>query len=401
MTNKTFLVVSALILVIGWFYYTDNISVSQNQIDYVTELKSCDVFELQDQKLDCWYGVIKKVHNQEGTGRAFVVFDYLYENEPMFVETGCHLHSHRVGDFTYYDNYVKTRDLDSIEFPDGSQVCGYGFYHGFFEHLIQDEPNAEYVDNLCNYFDERLSDIMPAIRITCYHGSGHGFALAEVDEGDLSNWGNYNGIIAEPLRLCEELQADEGEKEECRQGVFNVLVLWMEIGEYGLTYDWDYPFTLCETQEEINKQACYYEMGQKMDTVSNFDIEKAMEVLNRVPDKQFIPMLLENSIGGFLQTTLVNNAEFDYMEKCVTFEGELERECIKGIVSGLFEHGDPGDEYKKVIAVCTQDYLEESHKNICFTELETRFAKFYSNAEREVVCDDQPNREDLGVFCAI
>lgn len=360
---------------------------SANTVNVAEKLVACEQFTNDTQKLDCWYEVMRVVHNKKGTAAAFEVFNTLYENEPMFVNTGCHLHAHRIGDYTYYDNYVLNGDLDAIEFPDGSQVCGYGFYHGFFEHLIQDKPDPGYVAELCEYFDNRLGERMPGMRITCYHGSGHGFALAEVDEGDLSHWGNYTSIIEDPLRLCEQLtEADEGEREECRQGVFNVLVLWMESGEYGLTYDWEDPFWICRDQAEINKHSCYYEVGQKMDRVSDRDLDRAIEVIDAIPDEEFKGMLLHTAVAGFLQSTLTEDAQYQYMEQCVELEEGLQSDCIAGIVGGVIEHGDPGDEHVKSVELCSLEYLNDTQRAVCFDNIGWRLRKFYPDEQIAQIC---------------
>lgn len=367
-------------------------AITASNVDVEAELALCERFENEAQKLDCWYEIMRTVHNKEGTAAAFEVFNTLYENEPLFVRTGCHLHAHRIGDFTYYDNYVLTRDLDAIDFPDGSQICGYGFYHGFFEHLVQDNPEPEYVTELCNYFDNRLTSRMPGIRITCYHGSGHGFTLAEVDEGDMSHWGNYDSIIEKPLELCSQLsEASEGEMEECRQGVFNVLVLWMESEEHGLTYDWEDPFWLCADQEYINKNSCYYEVGQKLDGVSGHSIERTMEVLEDIPDQEFVGMLLSTAVAGFLQRTITTDTQFEYMEACVEMHTDLQHDCIGGVVAGLMEHGNPGKEHVKAIEICSVPYLNDTQRNQCFDELGGRLKKFHSDDIIYTMCMQTEN----------
>lgn len=350
-------------------------------------LAECEQYTESPRKLDCWYQVMRTVHNTEGTAAAFEVFNTLYEHKPMFVETGCHLHAHRIGDFSYFDSYLETRDLEQMEFPAGSQVCGYGFYHGFFEHLIQDNPNTEYVKELCDRFDARLSSSMPAMRITCFHGSGHGFALAEIDEGDMGHWGDYEGIIKDPLLLCGELDARPNEQEECRQGVFTILVQWMETGEYGLSYDWEDPFWLCEKQSEINKKACYKEVGQKMDGVSNWNIDNALAVLADIPDQQYVGMLLHTMLASSLQRTITTDTQFDYMERCATVRSELQEDCVRGVVAGLMEHGMPGEEHMKAIEICSVDFLTEEQRSICFNELENRLKKFHSNERIQNICE--------------
>jgi len=360
----------------------------QKSVPLSEAFSNCESYpKRSDAILDCWYQVLHEYHNAGGVAAAFVAFDYLYENKVYFAETGCHLHAHRIGDFAFFDSFLIHHDLDKLSFPEGSQVCGYGFYHGFIEHLIQDNPSPQYVREVCDYMDKRLSGMMPLIRITCFHGSGHGFALAEVDEGDITIWGDYEKIINVPLQLCGELQAEESEISECYEGVFNVLVSWMETGEYGLSYNYQDPFWICVNQHTEYKWPCYYEVGQKLDFASQYSVKNAVAIVSQISDEGYDQRLLQLAVGNFLQSRNSATAHIEYLSDCFEIEDRYLPSCVQGLVAGVVEHGNPGDEQKKAVEICSHELVGGYIQRGCYEEVFGRLTKLYPKTRVTALCN--------------
>ncbi|MBI4093702.1 hypothetical protein HY417_01955, partial [Candidatus Kaiserbacteria bacterium] len=252
--------------------------------DLNRQIDACSA-EHSARAIDCWYGLINAALEHDGITGAMEVFSKIYEQQPLFASTGCHKHAHFVGDQVYYKLYRGTNDIRAIDFPQSSTACGYGIFHGFMEHLIQDNPDIPFVTEICTYLKERYSTVMGDIGTICYHGSGHGLMLAEAERVPKSGWGLVSFFTSTPARTCEALpEASSREIEECREGVYNVLVDWMEQTQYGFAYDEKNPFRICETEPRAWHQACYYEMAQKLDRVSSRDPVLLATLVSRIQD---------------------------------------------------------------------------------------------------------------------
>lgn len=351
-------------------------------------LSVCERLETSDERIDCWYDIVRKAYKKDGSEQAFAVFKVLYENSDEFKSSGCHRHAHRIGDTAYYEAYLAHKDIKKMNFPDLAKVCGYGFFHGFIEHMVQDRPQPDFVKESCEYLDESLTSTMPAIRITCFHGSGHGYALAAVDHADTSSWGDANALIGDSLILCEQTATRENEVEECKEGVFNVVVEWMADEDYGLKYDYNDPFWLCREQARENLQACYYEMAQKTDRVAEYDVIKAAELAQSIEAKEYSGMVFSVSLAGIMQSQLPMDRQYEYIVDCRNIHKSLMNNCIQAIISGMFEHGNPGEEHVKALELCDWDELVDDEKGKCYESVVNKLERFNSNMQIEQICEE-------------
>jgi len=188
-----------IILLVGLFAVSGESKAAQ-------ESRHCEEsFTGNTQKIDCWLEIIKDEFHKEGIKSAFDVFTDIYRTYDVFANTGCHQHAHRVGDFSYYFDYLSHRDISKMDFPQSTTSCGYGFFHGFLEHLIQDNPDPSFVIETCEYLTANLKERMPAIDYTCYHGSGHGFTLAQADYLTKSSQWTPALFTGEALDKCESM----------------------------------------------------------------------------------------------------------------------------------------------------------------------------------------------------
>lgn len=363
---------------------------------YDAAIQTCAIEKTNEtERIDCWYSVMRDIFDEKGTAAAFETFVDIYNEYPDFANTGCHRHAHRIGDMSYYFDYMTHRDLGKVDFPKKASTCGYGFYHGFFEHLVQDIPDINFVTETCNFLEESIFENAPAIQQTCYHGSGHGFVLSVVDTlTDPKDW-SPDAFTREPLEFCDALpEADERERAECRQGVFNVLVDWMDDGEYGLTYNSESPFHFCERQTKEHKPDCIYEMAQKIDRLSDFDPRKMVAFAQQVSDPSLQDMIM--SVGGaaLVQHDPIGDKS-NLLAACLEIEGALREGCIKGILGGMVEHGVTGD-YTTAVNFCESDMLEDADRTTCYEELFRKLSRFETRDSIEGMC----SKKDLAPrFC--
>ncbi len=343
-------------------------------------------FQNDEEKINCWYDLIRKKFSKEGTEAAFTLFERIYRDYDTFSNTGCHRHAHNVGDMAYYFDYLNHEDITKTEFPRNASTCGYGFYHGFFEHLIQGNPRVEFVTEICEYAKVALLPVAPAIAQTCYHGSGHGFVLAEA--GRLTNpedW-NIKTFTGAPLNSCESLpEAGEKEIKECRQGVYNVLVDWMADEEYGLSYDSEKPFAVCDLEKYDRQPDCYYEMSQKLDGVSGQDPIKAVAIANSAKRADLRGSIVSVALAGMVQHDPKGDQN-RLLLSCQGVIGVLKDSCIAGIVGGLIEHNTALGDYSNALNFCAGETLNEDESKTCYRALGANIQRFKTLEELGFSC---------------
>lgn len=367
----------------------------------IQRLEACNTPSLTvAAKIDCWQDIMREKFDAEGTAAAFSVFEIVYQNYPDFAETGCHRHAHRVGDMAYYFDFLTHRDISQVEFPKGATACGYGFYHGFFEHMIQDRPDPTLVEEICEYAKEHMVDVAPAIGQTCYHGSGHGFLLARVDEILAEHqWDDVDAFIMRPLEQCEQLTGiTETELRECREGVYNVFTDWMATGEYGLSLDKEDPYALCKEQTYERQKDCYAEMSQKLDWFSDFDPKKMVRVVQATPREDLHELMLGVGVAGLIQHRPLEN-QSDLLEACMSIEKDsLRHHCMFGIIGGLVEHSTPGSDYQGAITFCALPAVLEQDRRLCYREVLTKLERFLTQSEIQQRCQKNTLPEQVCEF---
>lgn len=344
----------------------------------------------ESQQIECIFRVIERELIDHGMSPAMALFSRAYADFPSFVGQGCHKQAHRVGDIVYARLYTPEQGIDILDFPQETTACGYGFFHGFLEHLIQDRPDPAFVDTTCSRLDERLGSQMQAIRNICFHGSGHGFALAHAETLPRSAWGNVRAFTVAAAANCDKLtQADTRSKEECREGVFNVLVEWMSLKQYGFTFDNEHPFRACDEGPKSLQSACYYEMAQKLDGLAERDPVKLASIVERIPDERLRNMSFQVGIAGIVQNTILEEeASARILSACATLDEEFFKGCLGSYINGLYEHGAPQKEYIRALDLCQLDVIVSGgYASQCYSLVSERLQRFYTPDEQKRICE--------------
>ncbi|MFT7507311.1 MAG: hypothetical protein ACI92I_000454 [Acidimicrobiales bacterium] len=361
------------------------------------EAEACDAINIQQSlKIDCWMSIIQETFQESGTQGAFDDFIYIYTNFETFANTGCHKHAHRVGDLAFYYEYLSHGDLSLVEFPMNATTCGYGFYHGFIEHLVQNTPTSKYVDEICPYLTSTIKTVAPAISQTCYHGAGHGFLIAQADVLiDPREWSIVN-FITVPLQRCDSLlQSTDSERKECYLGVFTVLTEWMFDNEYGLVYDRQYPYVHCDLLiNPLHQEACYYETTQKFDYISNYNLKNTKKLIESGDRADIEEHLYEIALTGFIQRDTGTDG-LDFLHTCKeVFENEIAM-CIRVVIGGLIEHGPAQIQYKQVNQFCSNKILSPDEKRICIDAYAHKLERFNTKDEIQNMCSEGYLMKDL------
>lgn len=339
----------------------------------------------QPQQEDCWQASIDQALSKDGVGAAFQVVKKLYKTEPGFIVDGCHLQAHRLGEAAY-GLYLKNPSLDRLKIDASSVSCGYGFFHGFLEHLFRANPDIGQGRQFCRYLIERLSSEVPAIRLNCYHALGHGFVN---EPPQPSAWGNPQAMVNLALERCEEVSPshDVHETNECLQGAFNVLGDWIAAKKYGINPP-DNSMWLCPEQKSKPRQmACYYELSMRIKNLHAQDIATIYQTyVKDITDLEAQKLIINNSSAGLIERAMAQSSYNNFVEMCLRLPDQLDLKCVGGILGGIMAQAEPGIEYVKALKTCAEANLSERYRDYCYQRLGESLRRFYSLEKVIQIC---------------
>lgn len=320
------------------------------------------------EKQQCWDEALSSALDQKGIQGAFAEFLKLYKTDAEFVTSGCHVHAHRIGD-VYYEVYAsKLKTLQGIELPVETMACGYGFFHGLFEHFFRKYPNIALVRDICDDLDARYGRSIPLIRINCFHGAGHGLIA---DPPDPARWGKPQELISQPLSLCDAISPNPSETYACADGIFNVVSSWMGDEKYGMKIDTINPFWLCSSLAPKYQESCYYEQIMVMTEFEHRDmVAIAKKYIVPIQDRGIAQRTMFSLAAAFLQKDVVLPSHTHLLQACRQMPQYLQRGCIEGVVNGFIAHGEPGKEKEKASAFCNDRAMTAVEQRICFDYLQ-------------------------------
>lgn len=346
-----------------------------------------------EAEIDCIFGDLKGTLLEGDIATGMSIFDAAYRDFPSFAETGCHKQAHRVGDTVYY-NYTIARGIDikGMSFPQITTACGYGFFHGFLEHYTQDHPTPAVITDTCEYLRSAYGKDMGDIGQTCYHGSGHGLEYAQSEKVAKADFGKARMFVDVPLAQCQALsKANASEKEDCQEGVFNVIVNFMVDNNFGFSYPKD-PMGWCKEAAPGNERPCIAEVSQKFDSFSGMDPVKLREIVKSAPNEELSAVAFQTGVAGIIQQRVTKGNGYDEtLTQCMKLDNTYFRFCADSIIHGLFEHGEPQVEYKKPLAMCKDPRIaEKGFEKECYNDIISRMPRFYSPEQRIKICAEFP-----------
>jgi plastocyanin len=340
-------------------------------------------------KQACWEEVLTKALENDGAKESFKLFTKLYESDQEFASSGCHWYSHKIGD-TAYAEYLKHKDFGKVEFPAESVYCGYGYYHGFLEHYLRDNPDLDNAHQICEDLIANRSDDLPRIRFNCYHAIGHGFVPEPTDIG---LWGDPQSLIEPGLEACRTL-GEKDIRQECMQGAFNVITDWIWNNQYGLFPDEDDPLWLCRNQAgEEEESACYYELSMKLDIYSGGNIvDTYSRYVSDIGSEEISKTIIISAAAGIMQRAVVEDDHTHFIYECRSLPETFRKSCLIGIIGGFMAHGEPTREYIKSLSFCRLNELSPTEKETCYDTMLRTFKEVYRKEKVADLCKDiDPN----------
>ncbi len=315
----------------------------------------------------CWEETLSDALETRGIAGAFKEFSRLYKTDTDFIRSGCHVHAHRIGDEFFQAYASKLRKLEGIELPVETMSCGYGFFHGLFEHFFRKYPDVELARAICDDLDSRYSKTIPLIRINCFHGAGHGLIA---DPPDPSSWGNPKSLVAGPLALCAQISHIPDESHACIDGIFNVVSSWMGDAKYGMSIDAADPFWLCESVPDVAKESCYYEQIMVMSEMENRDLLAiTRKYVAPIADPQIARLVMFSLAASFMQKDVALADHAHMLVNCRNVPAGLKERCLEGVLNGFKGHGEPGNEYNKALAFCALPQMTREEQQVCYPYL--------------------------------
>lgn len=346
-----------------------------------------DCLHPQDSEREaCWDQQLLAALDKGGVKQAFAEMGKLYREDPAFSRDGCHHRGHRLGELTYI-KYIKGRDMRKLELPPESVECGFGFYHGVLEHLFRDNPDPVYAADLCNYLIEKYQKTVPGINLNCYHGTGHGFVP---DPPAKKDWGNPRAIVEPAVAKCQAtgVAHDSSEYEQCLEGIYNVLWVWIYGNQYGFTRSPHAPYFACQDLgDKLLTKACYYEAAMHISGYAGFDIGKmTREYVEPIADQQLAQMVLDVAATTITQRYILDADHSRFIDQCRALGERWSEVCILGIAGGLMAHGEPEVEYVKAGRYCASPKLSEAVRAACFSHIQGYFRSYYAGEKLAGVC---------------
>ncbi len=305
----------------------------------------------------CFDEVIRKTVAHDGIDAAYKLFSKSFEEGKL--PRSCHWTAHQIGEAAY------ELFREGTEFPisRATAYCGYGFYHGFLEGLLRENPDIDHVLAFCYRVKEELGNLG---LWNCYHGIGHGFTE---DPPDPKTWGNFQAMLDPGIKTCEFIFGKNFTNLNlCLTGVFTVPAGFAEHGEYGLSFDPKDPWAYCKDQPYRYHKACYGEFTPKLASDPNFTLDDLVPLLAKISDPKTRRLIVWVTPSVLLAKDILAEDFSSYILGCRNFSGKLRDICYGGVIQGFYSHGQPDKQYLAAYKYCESVVFTEEERNFCYAE---------------------------------
>lgn len=331
---------------------------TRNKNGSIQFVASCTDIIGRSEKEQCWDNQLQLTIQNQGLDAAFELFVKLYKTDPM-IPKGCHGWAHILGE----EAFELFKEDKEVILRKETAYCGYGFFHGFIEKLLQTTDDIKKTREFCVRAAEQLGDRAPLTYTNCIHGIGHG--SVEIENPAL--FGNFQAMLMPGLEICEAIADQPHDLRDCRDGAFNAMSLYAWYQEYGLSIDKEDLFTYCRDQQEEHKSSCYFEFVGSISLATNHNFEKAVQIiLSENISSEISVRTISKLAADFMQDDIVNPDQAKNVLGCRRLLEFLQRPCFKGILVGFVAHGQPGIEHIKLLQFCQDSLLTMEERETCY-----------------------------------
>lgn len=339
--------------------------------------ETCDLGEGR-----CFDEMIKRTVEERGIDAAYAAMTDAYGSGSL--PRACHWTAHTIGEAAY-DLF---RSGKSFPISDATTYCGYGFYHGFLESLLRENPDVDYVLSFCEEVKGQLGDLG---FWNCVHGIGHGFTE---DPPAPEVWGDADAMQRPGIETCEGLFGDDFNLLNlCLTGVFTVPAEFAEHEEYGLSYDADDIFAYCRTQPYRYHKACFGEYAPKLSHELDWDLSRLPDYIADITDTdtRHLVIWVVSSVM-VARPVLDGDVPESYVQDCYDGFAEKERDiCLGALMQGIMTHAEPAKQHETGLLLCASPDWTQAGRAICYSELLRQMERLYAGpALLEETCGRVP-----------
>ncbi|MBI3486146.1 hypothetical protein HY025_04375 [Candidatus Daviesbacteria bacterium] len=323
-------------------------------------------------KNQCWEDLLGITLENNGIKEAFLVFADLYNTDPQFVSS-CHSFAHTLGKAAY-KLYTSGKVFD---WPSQTAYCGYGFYHGLTELLLQNQGPIE-AGKLC---DSKKSQITQVLYDACYHGIGHGALSQTASKKDI--WGSPPNMVDAALDICKQATNDPIQQSRCASGVF--MELGSDYTDNQISLNKKDPLEICRRQGDFGKMDCYTQMNGVLNQIAGGKLKESAKFVETIKEDKYAVEAIET-----LAAPVINITKTDFRDDisvCRNLQERLHLACIKGLVLGFMLRGRPGIEYEDSIKFCSMGIMSESEKGACFDLVLRHSKSLYADDIFKTICE--------------
>lgn len=331
-------------------------------------------------RLRCAQELLAARLTRSGIAAAFGLLAELYRSDPLFAAE-CHGFVHEIGKAAYREFRAGQRP----SLPRETAFCGYGFYHGFMETLLQAGGSLAAARRLCDSVGAELAASAPGARNACFHGIGHGLG----DQHDARFSGDIQAMLDPALRVCDSISKTRLELYLCSSGVFNAIEILSSSGQYGLSIAKADPFQVCRNQEERFRNACYTNMIPAVLAVTDNRFSESAQFVETIGETEYAVTAVEALAAEQIRLQIKNDTPTleDATRACRGLGARLRIPCIRGLLVGLMKYGPPETEYEGALEFCRSALLSGEERESCFHRLlSNEIHVYYSPVKARNIC---------------
>lgn len=371
------LVVMAVGVLLGggalYFGYGPQPLVEAVQNGFTKEAAACDGV--------CFDNLVRKTVEEDGVDAAYKLFTDAFARGEL--PRSCHWTAHQIGEAAY-ELFRQGKDIPISE---SMSYCGYGFFHGFLEGLLRENPDPREALKFCDVINERLGSMGLQ---NCYHGIGHGYTE---DPPYPASIGDFQAMIAPGIDMCEYLFGKNFTNLNlCMTGVFTVPAGFAKDEKYGLSFDKKDPFKYCKGQPYRYLKACYGEFAPKLDSVLEWDIRKLPPYVSAIKDEKLKRLVTWVVPSVMMAHDILAADNSSYIIGCrESFTGRLRLICWGGTIQGFMQHGEPEKQHTKVFSFCAASAWDsEEERMFCWGEGLRQLRMVYASDTMHSICTQVP-----------
>jgi hypothetical protein len=337
----------------------------------------------------CFEQRLKTALKNRGLNAALELMAQLYADSSVF-RASCHSYSHILG-AEAFDLFEDGR----LEKLSGKvSYCGYGFFHGFMEKMLQTSGNVAEAQDFCKKVGELLAKETSDAEGACYHGIGHG----SVDGSDPTAWGDARAMIEPSIRLCERvapINDFQGKRYRCVTGVYNSIEILSQDPKYSLSEISQHPFRFCATQPTEYQEGCYTNMLPALLRTVSFSgaMKEVLEIPLGTVERPIRSHVLLSLMHEYVQRNL---EKIDFPDSgvsmCRSVPENMRISCFEGISGGLMKYGKPAEEYVRALNFCLFPLLKADESEACYHYILSRLSIWYSKEKIEKICSTVDSR---------